>query len=730
MNTSDNEDFVFPTFNSAPTSIKDDKSTVIKNSKKISRKKLDDSSKSKKKPRDKKYKEKEIKNLSTASSLVKYNYKASDNPPHHKKRKTDNKLIDSNDILSKIKKSVNEGLCYNDSRDRKVLGKVGYFIDKNSYDNNNNVLELYKPSRRLERYTDIDLSSILTEKVISFVDHNNSGPISFGSEDNFIPLNSIESESQCNTSSSTVNDIFSLQSHLSEIQSKLASDPNNISLWIYYIDNQDTLTKMSYSTEKNSKNHIASIEVKISICERALALNPENLTLQEKYMTMCSQVFSPSDILTRWDQLLNKNWHPSLEKSKLDYLQSLFFTFSAIEMSAAFNEAVITLESRKQLFPKHSKLITHYQLVIIQRLISLYIEAGYSELGIGLFQSFLEWNFFGFKHENKFEKLHQFEMFWNSLVPKVGEKGAVGWFQSKEKYIKGSTDRSPLKSYNFQHGFIDESENTKEAIEITNTFCKLSNKDIDHWINLEFYHSTVNSKPLVLISETDFDIENNSNSKENLNDCKVDPFSFVLFNDIKFTLVDMYSENSPKTIITLLTKIFKIFGINLLSQTSPKRLPEVVNTAIEYISNSHTETQPSEDQFLDTFGGLWINSNDFFKNLDDIPNEHWNSFTPNIKRKFSEFSDSSLENNYGNNDSSNDTHAHQLKIKAANCPILESFIGFINYHNFSSSDSVQVSRKPSSTIPFAAFWVNSNICYNPNNPLLPFSRYLFDDPIG
>ncbi|OMJ24458.1 hypothetical protein AYI70_g1566 [Smittium culicis] len=314
-------------------------------------------------------------------------------------------------------------------------------------------------------------------------------------------------------------------------------------------------------------------------------------------------------------------------------------------------------------------------------------------------------------------------------MPKVGEKGAVGWYQTEEKCNKDSSVSSALKPYNLQHGFIDESEITKEFVDIKDTFFKFSNKDIDQWINLEFYHSTVNSKPLVLISENDFNIENNNSCKENHNGCKVDPFSFVLFNDIKSTLVDMYSENSPKSIIVLFTKIFKIFGVNLLSQTSSTRVPEVDNTAIDYIGYLHTETQPSEDQFLDAFGGLWINNNDFFKTLDDIPNDLSNSSTPNIKGQFSEFSDSGMENSYENNDISNNTHIHSLKIKASNCPILESFIGFINYHNFSSSNSVKASRKPHSIIPFAAFWVNSNICYNPNNPLLPFSRYLFGDSI-
>ncbi|OLY84382.1 Protein NRDE2-like protein [Smittium mucronatum] len=381
--------------------------------------------------------------------------------------------------------------------------------------------------------------------------------------------------------------------------------------------------------------------------------------------------------MSKWDSLLERNWHPSLEKCRLDYLQSLFATFSVTQIAESFTQTMLSLESKKQYYPN---ITYQVQIQVIMRCVSIYLESGYVEFASGLFQSFLEWNFFPVKEQTREIRLHRFRRFWDSSMPKVGDRGAIGWNNSDQDVCKSKT----LNEYNISSSFC----------------CELFDAPIetDCWSSKEFQKSFHNVKPFTLISKDDFE------SSENPKILTTDPFKFVLFDDVRLSLVDI---NSDDTSIHIISAFFKIFGVNLLASTCSTKLHNSLEKTRESTEKLIENSIYDDDQLLDSYGGVWWNHNQMHFGSLKLPLH--SQYLISKPETIENFSDIDLESRLL-------PKTPHLRLGATNCPILPSFIGFKQNYKKNGENT------DSNVVPYVAYWINNNILSNNiQTPFLPFA---------
>ncbi|KAF2469724.1 DUF1740-domain-containing protein [Lindgomyces ingoldianus] len=223
---------------------------------------------------------------------------------------------------------------------------------------------------------------------------------------------------------------------------KTREHPESLQPWLDLADHQEAMMRMgradfSAHLSGSDKRHLA--DIKISIYEEALkkiGTNRENrVQLQILLMTEASKHWDRGKLVRKWEEIF-ANHADSLELwiKYLDFVQTSFVSFKYESCRITFSRCLKALRSgTNPISPAAS-------LHLIIRMTSMIRQSGYQELAMAIWQSILEFHLMRPGDKKNEESLRQFEEFWESEVPRIGEVSAKGWRYSD---LDGSVQLPP-----------------------------------------------------------------------------------------------------------------------------------------------------------------------------------------------------------------------------------------------------------------------------------------------
>ncbi|CAJ0628949.1 10236_t:CDS:2, partial [Entrophospora sp. SA101] len=225
----------------------------------------------------------------------------------------------------------------------------------------------------------------------------------------------------------------------------LDQNPNDIDAWLEFISFQDKSLRFGKTKRSESATAKSSInEVKISIFEKALEINPHNSRLLGTYLKCCEKNWDVPKLLTKWDQVLKDNSTDiSLWIQYLDFRQTNLVSFTVSQCLQVFEDCLHVLRKAVLVtLDRSEKLeIETIMIHIFQRACFFMFQ---SERAYACWQAMVELTFFGPDSQNPifYDRIANLENFWESEKPRFGEINAEGW-----------------GSYNYQLSEIDDIEN-------------------------------------------------------------------------------------------------------------------------------------------------------------------------------------------------------------------------------------------------------------------------------
>lgn len=214
-----------------------------------------------------------------------------------------------------------------------------------------------------------------------------------------------------------------------EFNQQTREHPENIDLWLKFIEFQDEFFKLG---KKQTKGLI--IEKKISIYERALEDNPRSEVLKLGLLKDAQQLWDSEKVQNLWKKTLSEHKKSGrVWKAYIEYHQNNFNTFTVSETREVFGDAIQALQSQvmDRLMGSTGSEIRLLELDLLDLIIRFCVfekESGHVEKSIGYFQALIEFNCFSppalVDHQ---DLVRNFEEFWNTEHPRVGDEGAAGW---------------------------------------------------------------------------------------------------------------------------------------------------------------------------------------------------------------------------------------------------------------------------------------------------------------
>ncbi|KAI9303040.1 NRDE-2, necessary for RNA interference-domain-containing protein [Cunninghamella echinulata] len=316
----------------------------------------------------------------------------------------------------------------------------------------------------------------------------------------------------------------------------LEEDPSNVKTWLEFIAFQDETAKnleTGFST-KTKANKETLNEIKISIFNKALEHNPNSEELWFAYLRCGSEFWDTLTLLKNWDKALVRN--PDSIRLWSDYInfrQTNFSSFSFDDCVKVFEDCIYTLHKICRKLQLNMKIednlderenIESVMVYIVLRLCLFMKQSGYQERAFASIQAIIEFTLFqpliySMSTGSKLSQMVQdFCEFWDSEVPRFGEKNAKGWNTFYNMKLNNKADINVELKRNEFNEAIDDVENIKD------------------WLYLE----EEQAKKYVLSKRMD-DIE-----ELTIDD---DPFRIILSDDISNILFNITTTAARKNLI-------------------------------------------------------------------------------------------------------------------------------------------------------------------------------------
>ena len=248
--------------------------------------------------------------------------------------------------------------------------------------------------------------------------------------------------------------LHKIQLETKEFNQKLRQAPQDVDLWIKYVDFQDTaladsefvIGQENKKKKKSSKNASvmvrskAIVEKKLSILKSALDQNPKSVILSVKRLNLSKEILDSSTLNRQWKELIFLfPTDVQVWDHYLTFLTSHFTTFTLTQITGAFKECFTRLQAMVgHAFRNDHEDLEDQMSHLLVRLWHLWARAGYREKSVALFQALLEINLNAPAFPGYFssqDKLATFEPFWEASVPRFGEKGALGWSKFAKEHV-------------------------------------------------------------------------------------------------------------------------------------------------------------------------------------------------------------------------------------------------------------------------------------------------------
>ena len=373
------------------------------------------------------------------------------------------------------------------------------------------------------------------------------------------------------------------EEHLSHCTARynrsLLEEPHNIPLWLEFIAFQDQAVLWGggpvglpeTAVEGTRKNHLALVERKLAIVERALESNPLSVELLLRQMALAQEVWEDERILHRWKDLVFQQPNKlQLWLGYIEFCQSRFSSFALPSLSSLYTKCLSTVSSIQDGTLKSHKPdadTPHFLLAVFMLYCSFLKQAGQSEKAVASFQALIEFNLccppeLDAQDLSAKARLEFFEAFWDSSVPRIGEEGARGWSSwVKVSKHSSSAGEEPLLGLLETVLYQKQDGGSRDSVAVDTTDPEISliaGLPLQKaWLRLERQRGLENSLPW----------RPEASKGESEGDC-TDPNQLVLFDDIRQSL---FCVRDPELQLQLVLTLLHFLGAPL--PTSPLLLP-------------------------------------------------------------------------------------------------------------------------------------------------------------
>jgi hypothetical protein len=341
-----------------------------------------------------------------------------------------------------------------------------------------------------------------------------------------------DSDSPDPESGRTIRHDETIRQRTMELSRRVDERPQDIQAWIDLINHQDDLLGLGDGGYRKvtSAERRSTADIKLHLYEKALAVAGSTLVIRERLllgmMKEGSHIWDFKTQSQRWEQISQDNLDSVLLwKQYLDFRQSTFTTFRYEEVRAVFVKRIKLLNKAITQGAKseaESCILYEHLLYTILRVTLFMREAGYSELAVAIWQALLEFNFFAPSQPMACTaRLESFKEFWESEVPRIGEEGSSGWWNSNGNSMapEGKTDEETPYKY-------------------------LESPDIfTGWAAAEKFRAEASKEPARTIDEVTED----------------DPYRVILWSDIEDFVIDLPKNVFSADISGLLLNSFLLF---------------------------------------------------------------------------------------------------------------------------------------------------------------------------
>lgn len=379
-----------------------------------------------------------------------------------------------------------------------------------------------------------------------------------------------------------------------ELNSAVSKDPRNVDAWLSLINFQDEMSSLVSGNFRKNANVTTGgskvvLERKLDMFAKAISHNPNDIDLIVGRFETLGRLHDANVVNAEWaKEIALRTDSAPLWLAYLRFVQSNFNHFSISHFRTVYSAAIRYLNRAKLNFLDALLEFEGCLAELLIRAATVEFQAGYRERAIAIFQATLEINFSppeivssAFNRVTKLQDaghltaarsllLSNFAAFWESGLPRFGEKDAHGWKHefNTHDYLKPSIEvYDPLQASSGNTDLMaDEGlsklpsqmtdpatlhDATRESDDAEESITKPANRQLEdtisYWTQLECDKDELNLFPLRPDQMVD-DIE-----------------SVVLFEDIKDVLI-YFSHPEAKNFI--FTSFFELIGVHLRSYHS------------------------------------------------------------------------------------------------------------------------------------------------------------------
>ncbi|KAI0348412.1 hypothetical protein BDW22DRAFT_1350623 [Trametopsis cervina] len=293
--------------------------------------------------------------------------------------------------------------------------------------------------------------------------------------------------------------LTSRQATLRSLEAELSVDPTSIPTWLALLSH--TLSSIPPETKNADKSRA---EIALAVLSRALSAHPSNAQSQRlrlKYLNIGEAMWTAETLHSEWEKAL-KIGSPELWIQWLDWrIRAVPRGIEGVSEDARRVLAALSLEN------EDGRLRAFWRIAIALR------DAGFIERANALFQAQAELIFqkpSDLRSSSLEEQLDRLEEFWDSEVPRLGEVNASGWatWESASKpEAKGSDGRPAIVKSADADPYVRWARNEQSSSQAA---CSMPTRTFG----------------------------------DNLDE---DPYSTVLFSDIRYLLLDLRSSQAKES---------------------------------------------------------------------------------------------------------------------------------------------------------------------------------------
>ncbi|KAI0841732.1 DUF1740-domain-containing protein [Hypoxylon sp. FL0890] len=223
-----------------------------------------------------------------------------------------------------------------------------------------------------------------------------------------------------------------------ELSRRVRDHPEDTDAWLELVNHQDALLRISGQDGRQpTAAEIKSFaDIKLSMLEKAYVhatTDSQRKKLQLRIMREGSKIWDAKTLSKRWDEALeNHGTSFELWREYTNFQQTRLSTFQYEKIKRLYIERLRLLESEASAKGSHQDSLEIYEqmIYVFLRVTRFIADSGYRELATAAWQATLELTFARpptLTEQSEVKVPSNFQDFWESEVPRLGEESAQGW---------------------------------------------------------------------------------------------------------------------------------------------------------------------------------------------------------------------------------------------------------------------------------------------------------------